>query len=148
MFFRRIELRETRPLNARLPIVSARGNLLLLHTILHDPYFRAVFVGSVANHHDLEDRIIRREINLVVQLSDKRTKFLKECNTDGLQVRFAFAGRSLIMGVAAADTLEITVQPDGLGVGGNAPFRSSEEDADVRGVEIHHAGRNAGRVYG
>src|SRR6266852_2128999 len=129
MFFRRIELRETRPLNARLPIVSARGNLLLLHTILHDPYFRAVFVGSVANHHDLKDRIIRREINFVVQLSDKRTKFLKECNADGLQVRFTLA-RSLVTRVGAANALEIAVQSDGLGIGGNAPFRSSEEDPD------------------
>ena len=52
------------------------------------------------------------------------------------------------MSVAPANALEIAVQPDGLGVGGNAPFRSSEEDPDVSRIEVHHARRNGVALYG
>src|ERR1700676_1823478 len=100
MFFRWIELRESRPRNPRLPIIAARGNLLLLHSIFHDPYFRAVIVGGIANHHDLKNWILRGEIEFVVELRDERTKFFQESDADGFQVRFTLAG-SLVTGVGA-----------------------------------------------
>ena len=46
------------------------------------------------------------------------------------------------------DALKIAVQPNGLGVGGNAPFRSSEKDADVRGVEVHNSRRDGISLHG
>src|SRR6267142_1496541 len=148
MFFRRVELSEARPLHTRLPIVTTGGDLLLLHTILHDPHFRTVVVGSITNDHDLEDGIIGGEIEFVVELSHQGAKLFEEGDADGLQVRLAFAGSGLVTGIGAGDTLKIAVQPNGLGVGGNAPFRSSEKDADVRSVEVHHARRDGISLHG
>jgi len=45
------------------------------------------------------------------------------------QVRLTLAGSKPGNEGRPADTLKIAVQPDGLGVGGNAPFRSPEKDA-------------------
>ena len=116
--------------------------MLLLDTILHDPHFRAVIVGSVANDHDLKDWIIPREIEFVMELTDQRAKLLEEGDADGLQVRLALAGSGLVTGVGPSDMLKITVQANGLRIGGNAPFRSPEKDTDVRRVQVHHARRN------
>src|SRR5438046_9307139 len=92
MFLRRVELRKARPLNARLSIVATCGNLRLLHVIVHDPHLRSVLVGSVANDYDLEDGVLGREINFVMELRDERAKFLKESDANGLQIGLAFAG--------------------------------------------------------
>src|SRR5713101_4788492 len=126
MLFRRIQLGKARPLNTRLPIVTARGDLLLLHSKLQYPYLRAVVIGCVTNHHNLKDRFIGREIEFVVELRDQRAKFFEESDVDGLQIRLALAGRGLVTGVGPADTLKIAVHSNGLRVGGNAPFRSPE----------------------
>ena len=53
MFFRRVELSEARAKDARLPVIAARGDLLLLDAIFGNPHFRAVVVGSVADNDDL-----------------------------------------------------------------------------------------------
>src|SRR3989475_11274429 len=63
MFFRRGELRETRPLNTRLPGVAARGDLLSVCTIVEDPGLTAVGVGSVAKDYDLRQRTIGGELS-------------------------------------------------------------------------------------
>src|SRR6267378_24787 len=139
MFFRRVQLCEARPLHTRLPIVTTGGDLLLLHPIFHDPHLRAIVVRSVTNDHDLEDGIIGRDFEFVVELSDQGTKLLEESDAHGLQVRLALARSGLVTRVAPGYTLKITVQPSGLGIGGNAPFRSSEKHADVRRVEVHYA---------
>src|ERR1700687_12124 len=130
MFFRRVELGEARPLHTRLPMVGAGGALLLLHTIVHDPHLGAVIIGSVTNDHDLEDGIIGRDFEFVVELSDQGAKLLEESDAHGFQGRLALAGSGLVTGVAPGYTLKITVQPSGLGIGGNAPFRSSEKNAE------------------
>ena len=101
MLFRRIELRKARSLNARLPIVATRCNLLLFHPVLHHPYFRSVIVGSVSNDHNLENGVIRREIDFVMELGDKWAKLLEISDADGLQIRFALAGRRLVTGVSS-----------------------------------------------
>jgi hypothetical protein len=77
-----------------------------------------------------------------MELSDQGAKPLKEGDADRLQIRFALAGSGLVTGIAPRDTLKITVQANGLGVGGNPPFRSSEKHADVRSVQVHYARRN------
>src|SRR5437016_3247246 len=138
MVFRSVKQSEARSLSPRLPIVATRGDLLLLYTILHDPHLRAVIVGSVTNDHDLKDWIIGREFKFVMELSDERAKLLEESDADSLQVRLALAGSRLVTRVAPADTVKITVQPNGLRIGRNAPFRSSEKHPDVRGVQVHH----------
>src|SRR5207253_10472084 len=114
VFFWRVQLCKPRPLRTRLPIVAPGGDLLLLDTILHDPHFRAVIVGSVANDHDLKDWIIPREIEFVMELTDQRAKLLEEGDADGLQVRLALAGSGLVTGVGPSDMLKITVQANGL----------------------------------
>ena len=139
MFFRGVQLCKARPLDTRLPVVATRGHLLLLDTILHDPHLRAVLVGSVTNDHDLKDWIIGREFQFVMELSDQWAKLLEESDAHGLQVRLTLAGSGLVTRVAPGDPLKIPVQPNGLWISRNAPFRSSEEHADVRGVQVHHA---------
>src|ERR1700686_4017015 len=96
MFFRWVNLGEARSLNTSLPTVATRGELLLLHTILHDPHLRAVVIGSIADDHDLEDRFIGREIEFVVKLRDERAKFFQESDAQGLQVRLALARSGLV----------------------------------------------------
>src|SRR6266850_1858782 len=105
MFFRRIELCKARPLNPCLPIVAARGDLLLLHSILHDPYFGAVVIRSITNHHNLKDRLIRRKIDFVMKLRDERAKFFKKSSADGLQIRLALAGNGLVTRVSPGNVL-------------------------------------------
>src|SRR5437879_9269233 len=77
-----------------------------------------------------------------MKLIDERAELLEEGDADGLQVRLALARSMLVTRIGPGDTLKITVQPNGLGIGGNAPFRSSEKDTDVRCVEVHHPRRN------
>src|SRR5260370_19129791 len=122
MVFRGVELGEARPLHTRLPIVTTRGDLLLLHSILYDPHFRAVVVGSVTNDHDLEDGVIGGEIEFVVELSHQGTKFFKEGDADGFQVRLALARSGLVTGTRTGRNLNIAIQPNGLGGGGKGPI--------------------------
>ena len=96
----------------------------------------------------MEDGIIGGEIEFVVELSDQGAKLFKESDADGFQIRLTLAGSRLVTGVGPGDTLKIAVQPNGLGVGGNAPFRSSEKDANVRGVEVHNSRRDGISLHG
>src|SRR6266851_4300231 len=79
MFFRRVELSKARAKDARLPVIAARGDLLLLDAIFSNPHFRAVVVGSVADDDNLENGFIGREIELVVQLSDEWADLSRQC---------------------------------------------------------------------
>src|SRR5260370_35129036 len=139
MFFRRVELGETRPLNPRLSIIPPRGHLLLLHAIVHHPNFRAVVAGSIANDYDLKDRIVRREIEFVVELRDQRTKLFQKSNADRLQIRCTFARRGLVLTDDPANILKIAVQPDGLGIGGERALANTAKNTHERGTSSLHA---------
>src|SRR5258708_37778264 len=129
MFLRRVQVCEARPPDTRLQIVTTGGDLLLLHTILHDRHFRAVVFGSVTNDHDLEDGIIGRDFEFVVELSDQGTKLLEESDPHGFQVRLALARSGLVTRIAPGYTLKITIQPSGLGIGGDGASPRSEKHA-------------------
>jgi hypothetical protein len=105
-------------------------------------------MGSVTNDYDLKDGIIGREFEFMVQLSDQGAELFKESDADRLQVRLASADSGLVTRVGPADTLKIAVQPNGLGIGGNTPFRSSEKDADVRSVEVQYTRWNGISLHG
>src|SRR5437588_446606 len=95
MFFRRVELREVRTQKPRLPVfLAARGDLFLLHVILHDPDFRAIVVRGIANDHHLEDGILGRKIHFVMQLANQRTELLEESSADDFVLAILGPGRS------------------------------------------------------
>src|SRR5207237_2910000 len=103
--------------DARLPVfLTSRGDLLLLLVIFDDPNLGAVAARRIADDDHLEDRVIGREIDLVVQPANERTKLLEEHGADELEIRLGFPRHSIFARLRA-HTLIIAVQADALGSG-------------------------------
>jgi hypothetical protein len=78
-----------------------------------------------------------------MELGYERTKRLKEGHPNGFEVRRSFVGKALVLLIGGAgDALKIAVEADGLRIGGNLPFGSTEDDAYVAGVKLQEARRN------
>src|ERR1700687_1560403 len=122
MFFRWIELCEARPQNARLPILAAGSYLPLLHAVFDGPNLGAIIVWRIADEHHFEERLIRRQVDLVMELRGEGAQFLKNSHANRFKVRLRFAGIVLIFWVPRADALEVAVQPHGIGIRGKAPL--------------------------
>jgi len=119
---RGIKLREARAQDARLPIFTARGHLLLLDAIFHLPDFRAV-IGSEAENDQLEKRVAGAEIELVMKLRDERAKFFEEGDADGFEIGGFLTGiRCKVLVVGLRDTLIIAIEANGIGSRRNLPF--------------------------
>ena len=108
--FRRIKLREARAQDAGLPIFAARGHLFLLDAIFHLPNFGAV-IGGEAEDHQLEERVVRAEIEFVMKLRDERAEFFEEGDADGFEVgRFLTGILCIVLIVVLHDALIIAVK--------------------------------------
>ena len=113
---------EARAQDARLPIFSAGGDLLLLDAIFHLPDFGAV-IGSEAENDQLEKRVVGAEIELVVKLRDERPKFFEEGDADGFEIGGFLTGiRCIVLVVGPRNTLIIAIEANGLGSRWNLPF--------------------------
>ena len=130
VFFRRIELREARAKNVRLPVVSAGGDGTLLDLIRNEPDFGPVTFRRVAEENDLQKRLVGLELDRMMELGNERAQFFKKGNAYLLEVLFGAAGGG-IAGVDGAKVGDVPVEPDRPGLRGNLPFRSAEENADV-----------------
>src|SRR5712692_10208070 len=74
MFFRGVDLRETRTKDARLPIFTAGGDHLLFDMVFREPNLRAVVLGGIADDDELVNRGVGGEIEFVVKLGDERAE--------------------------------------------------------------------------
>ena len=92
MFFRGIELREPRAENARLPVFTARGNLLLFDAIFRDPDFGTILSRTIADDDKLENGIVRDEIELVVELPHEGAELFEKGDADGIQIGLGLSG--------------------------------------------------------
>src|SRR4029077_20088083 len=101
-----------------------------------------VIVRAVANHDDLEKRLIRLQFDLAVKLADQRAQFFKIPDTNLLQVGFAGSCRSITMRISSVDMGNVAVQANGFGSGRNLPFGGSQYDAGVRQVYFGDASGN------
>jgi len=54
----------------------------------------------------------------------------------------------LVLGVASMDALEIAVQPDRIGISGEAPLRSTKQHGNVGGIGFHYARWNSAGLDG
>jgi hypothetical protein len=72
--FRWIQLFEARAKQTRLPVFTARGDLLLFNAIFHFPDLGPV-TGSEANDDDFKERVVGSKIQFVVELADEGAKF-------------------------------------------------------------------------
>src|SRR6266481_3689534 len=107
MFFRWIQLREARAQNARLPILAASRDLLLLHAVLNGPNFGPIVIWRIADEHHFEERLIGQEIDLVMELRGKRTQFLENRHADGLKIRLCLSSIILIFGIPPVNALKV-----------------------------------------
>ena len=133
MLFGRIELREARSKNVRLPVITLWRNGILLHVVFNQPDFGAVILWSVTDENNLEERLIGLEFDRMVELGDERPEPFEEGDTDLLQV-LSDLSFTRVAGIGGRQTWKITVQANGLGLRGDLPFRSAEENADVAAV--------------
>jgi len=119
----RVQLREARAQDARLPIFAACGYLLLLDAIFHLPDFGAV-IGTEADNDQLEKRVVGTEIELVMKLRHQWAKFFEEGDADGFQIGGFLTGiRRIVLVVGGLrDALIIAIQANGIGSGRNLPF--------------------------
>ncbi len=136
--FRRIELRESRALDARLPVFAASGDLLLFNAVFKFPNFGAVIFREAQDDH-FKDGVIGLDINLVMKLGDEGAEGFKEGDTDGFEVGRGLVRKALIMLVGAGHTLKIAIEAYGLGIGRDLPLGSAEDDAHVSGVKLQEA---------
>ncbi len=140
--FGRVELGEARAENARLPILAAGGNLLLFNAVFDLPDFGAVIVRE-ADDDELEERLVGRKIELVMELGDEGAEFFEESDADSFEVGSGCVGELVVVLVGGAgNSLEIAVEADGRGGGGDLPLGGAEDDADVAGVKLQKAGRD------
>ena len=118
-----------------LQIVGCRADLLLFDAILEDPDFRTVVIRTVANHDDLEKRLIGLQVDLIVKLGDERAQFLQVADANLLEVAFAGSGCAITMRTGGEYAGDVAIQANGFGSGGNLPFGGAEEDTDV--IHVH-----------
>jgi len=141
MLFRRVKLREARPQNMRLQIVAADGYGILFHSKVYLPDLRPVIIRRVAEEDDLEQRLVRFQIDRMMELGNQRAQFFQKGYADLFEVRFgAPFGDSV--GIHSAKVGNIPVEPNGPGLRGDLPFGCAEENADVPGVNRGDARRN------
>ncbi len=137
--FGRVELGEARAENARLPILAAGGDLLLFNAIFDLPDFGAVIVRKAEND-ELEERLVGRKIEFVMELGDEGAEFFEEGDAESFEVGSGCVGKRVIVLVGSAGNgLEVAVETDWRGGGGDLPLGGSEDDADVAGVELQEA---------
>src|SRR5258706_10720313 len=148
MLFRRIQLREPRAQNPRLPIFASRGHLLLLHAVFYGPNLGAVIVRRIADEHHLEQRLVSRQVDFVVKLRGEGPQFLQYSDANGLQIRLGFIRIVLVLRVTSSDALEIAVQPDRIGISGKPPLRSTQQHGNVRRVDFQYTGRDTAGLHG
>jgi hypothetical protein len=147
VFFRGIELGETRAENVGLQVVFFGTGLGLLDTIFEGPNFRAVALGGVADQDNKKNGLVGLEIDFVVKLGNDGTKFFEEADTDLLEV--AFGGiRLMVAGIGGVNVLGIAVETNGLGRSGKLPFGSTEKDGDMATIDLGDARRNGSGFEG
>jgi len=141
MFFRRVKLRETRPEDVSLQIISARGDGILFHAKLHEPDFRSIIPWSVADQDDLEERFVGFHLDRAVELRNEGTQFFEEGNADLLEILLGGAFRNSV-GINRAKVRDVAVEPDGPGLRGDLPFGRAKEKTDVAAVNGSNARGN------
>lgn len=140
--FGRVKLSKARAENAGLPIFAAGGDLFLFNAIFDLPDFGAVVVRE-ADDDDLEERLVGRKIEFVMELGDEGTEFFEESHSESFEVGRGCIGELVIVLVGSAgDGLEVAVEADRLGCGGDLPRGGAEDNADMAGVELQEAGRD------
>ena len=147
MLFRRIKLREARPKNVGLPILSAGGRGTLFDLILDEPDLRPVIFWRVADEDDLEKGLIGFEIDRMMELRGEGTQFFQESNADLLEVLLRRAGGSE-SGVDGGKVGEVAVEANRFRLRGDLPLRSAKENADVMRIDGRGAWRNGFRFKG
>ncbi len=141
MLFGRIKLREARPQNVSLPIVSAGGGGTLLDLILNQPDLRPVRFRSVTDEDDLEKRFVGFELDRMMELRNERAQFFEEGYADLLEVLLGTAG-GCEAGVDGAKVGDVAVESNGLGLGSDLPFGRTKENPDVVVINGGNARRN------
>jgi hypothetical protein len=142
VFFRRIELGEPGAENASLPVFSTSGNLLLFDAIFSDPDFGTILIRTIADDYKLENRIVRDEIELVVELPHEGAELFEKGDADGIEIGLGLSGSGVGAALIGANAMKIAIDSNGFGVGGDTPFGSPEQDSDMRGIQVHDAGWN------
>jgi len=66
MFFRRVQLREARAQDVRLPVFGVAAHGFLLGPVFDEPDLEAVAAG-IADQNDFEDGILRLQVEFVVE---------------------------------------------------------------------------------
>jgi len=147
MLFRRIKLREPRPENVGLPILSAGGRGILFDLIIDEPDFRPVIFWSVADKDDLEKGFIGFEIDRMMELRSEGTQFFQKGNADLLEVLLRPAGGSESR-VDGGKVGEVAIEANGPRLRGDLPLRSAKENSDVTRIDGRDAWRNGFRFKG
>ena len=142
VFFRGIELREPGAENARLPVFTAGGNLLLFDAIFSDPDLGTVLIRTIADDYKLKNGIVRDEIELVVELPHKGAELFEKGDADGIEIGLGLSGSCVRAALIRANAVKIVIYSNGFWVGRDTPFRSAKQDTDMRGIQVHHAGWN------
>jgi len=127
--------------------ISTSGNLLLFDTIFSDPDLGTVSIRTIADDYKLENGIVRDEIELVVELPHEGRSFSRKVMP--MASRSGSASREL--SPCGAHSRQRGENRDRfewvLGRQGHA-IRSAEQNSDMRGVQVHHAGWNGIPLYG
>jgi hypothetical protein len=76
-----------------------------------------------------------------MELYDKRAQLFEEGDPDGFEIRLRFTV-GLKPRVGRSNVLDILVQANRFGIGGELPLGCTEKDADMARVEVHDARRN------
>ena len=137
--FRRVELRRARPQHPRLVEISAHR--LLHHAVLVEPHLRPVF-PRITDEHQLQERLIRPQLNPVVKLRRQRPQRLQVGDPDDFQVRVGIVQALQPVGTHGrvrrarrrAFARYLLVNVNGVRPRGDLPFRRSQQNADVSGI--------------
>jgi len=141
VFFGRVELRKTRAQRVRLPILGVAANGLLFGAKIDQPYLGPV-LARVADQNDFKERILRFQVEFVMELGNEWAQLLEKGNADRFEVRFARIRRTVRVLRRRMNFGHFAVEANRAGLRGDLPFRCAKENADVFGTERGGAGRN------
>jgi hypothetical protein len=78
----------------------------------------------------------------VVELPHKGTELFEKGDADGIKIGLRLARRHVGAALIRANALKIAIDSNGFWVGRDTPFRSAQQDSNMRGIQVHHPGWN------
>jgi hypothetical protein len=95
----------------------------------------------VSNDDDLQQGLLGSDFDFVMELCHERPQLFEKGDANRFEIRLRLTV-GLELRIHRSDMLDILIQANRFGIGGELPLGCTEKDADVAPVKFHYTGRD------